>query len=110
MRVGSDKAPIACSLTTLELRDREAKLLVQFRSAVIEIEEIHDGYAFHLPGENKWIRLVMELIVAERECCPFLTFEVAALLNMGPVIVRVTGPAGTKEFLRALLYKSEEFM
>jgi len=104
MKLGSDKAPIACSLTTVELRDREAKLLVQFRSAVIEIEEIQDGYAFHLPGENKWIRLVMELIVAERECCPFLTFEVTALLNMGPVIVRVTGPAGTKEILRTLLY------
>jgi hypothetical protein len=48
-----------------------------------------------------------ELIVAERECCPFLAFEMAALPQMGPVIVRVIGPAGTKEFLRTVLCKPE---
>ena len=48
-----------------------------------------------------------ELIVAERECCPFLAFEVAALPNMGPVIVRMMGPAGTKEFLRTILCRPE---
>ena len=108
MKEGSDKTPIACSLTTMELRDRESRLLAQFRSAVIETEEIQDGYAFHLPGEEKWIRLGVELIVAERECCPFLTFDVTALPNMGPIIVRVTGPAATKEFLKTLLCEAEE--
>ena len=109
MKEGSDKTPIACSLTTVELRDRQAKLLAQFRSAVIETQELRDGYAFHLPGEDKWIRLTVELIAAERECCPFLTFEVTtALPNMGSAIVRVTGPAGAKEFLRTLLCKLEE--
>jgi hypothetical protein len=108
VKEGANKTPIACSLTTLELRDREARLLAQFRSALIGTEEIQDGYAFHLPGEDKWIRLVVELIVSERECCPFLTFKVTALPNMGPVIVRVTGPAGAKEFLRTLLSKPEE--
>jgi hypothetical protein len=38
--------------------------------------------------------------VAERECCPFLTFEVVAQPNKGTVILRVTGPAGTKESVR----------
>ena len=108
MKEASDKTPIACTLTAVELRDREAKLLAQFRSAIINTEEIQDGYAFHLPGEDQWIRLVVELIVAERECCPFLTFEVTALPNMGPIIVRVTGPAATKEFLKTLLCKPEE--
>jgi hypothetical protein len=62
MKEGLDKTPIACSLTTVEWRDREAKLLAQFRSAVLEIDqiqEVHGGYAFHLPGEEKWIRLVV---------------------------------------------------
>ena len=108
MKEGSDQSPMACSLTTAELRDRQAKLLAQFRSAVIETEEIQDGYAFHLPGEGKWIRLVAELIVAERACCPFLTFAAAALPHAGPIIFRVTGPAATKEFLRVLLCKPEE--
>ena len=102
-----DNTPIGCSLTTVELRHREATLLAQFRSAVIKTEELQEGYAFRLPGDAEWIELIAELIVAERECCPFLAFEVAALPNMGPVIVRVIGPAGTKEFLRTVLCTPE---
>jgi hypothetical protein len=107
MRIVFDNTPIACSLTAVELRDREAMLLAQFRSAVIETEELQEGYAFRLPGDGEWIGLIAELIVAEHECCPFLAFEMAALPNMGPVIVRVIGPAGTKEFLRTVLCKPE---
>jgi hypothetical protein len=47
------------------------------------------------------------MIVAERECCPFMTFELVAQPNIGPIIVRVTGPPGSKEFLRAILCKPE---
>lgn len=99
--------PVACCLTSSELRDREATLLVQFRSGVLETEELPDGYAFRICGDASWIRLVAELMVAERECCPFLTFELVAESNKGPMIVRVTGPDGTKEFLRTILYKTD---
>jgi hypothetical protein len=107
MKHGSDDMPVACCLTSAKLREREATLLAQFRSAVIGTEELRDGYAFRVPGDGKWIGLIAELIVAERECCFFLASEVAALTNMGPVIVRVIGPAGTKEFLRTVLCKAD---
>jgi hypothetical protein len=102
-----DHTPIACTLTTAELRDREATLLAKFRSAVISTEELEEGYAFRLPGDGERIRLVAELIVAERECCPFLAFELTAEPNSGPMIVRLTGPAGTREFLRTILFKTD---
>jgi hypothetical protein len=105
MKHGSDDMPIACCLTSAELREREAKLLAQFRSAVIETEG--DGYAFRVPGDGKWVEIVAEMIVAERECCPFLTFELVAQPSMGPVIVRATGPASTKDFLKTVLYKPD---
>ena len=105
MKHGSDDMPIACCLTSAELREREATLLAQFRSGVIETEELRDGYAFRLPGDGKWIETIAKMIVAERECCPFLTFELVAQPNRGPVIVRVSGPAGTKEFLKTVLCK-----
>ena len=101
MRDHCENTSVACSLTSAEFRDREATLLAQFRSTVNETEELQEGYAFRLPGDGERIRLIAELIVAERECCHFLTFEVSALPNIGPVIVRVIGPAGTKEFLRS---------
>lgn len=100
-----DNTPIGCSLATADFHDREAKLLVQFRSAVVEAEELQEGYSFRLPSEGKWIMLISELIVAERECCPFLTFELAALPNKGPLIVRVIGPPGAKEFVKTVLWK-----
>ena len=108
MKEGPDDFPVACSLSTTELRERELELLAKFRSAVIATEELPDGYTFRVPGDKKRMTLVCELIVAERECCPFLTFEMSAQPNMGPVSVRVTGPAGTKDFLNVILCNSEE--
>jgi hypothetical protein len=102
MKHGSDDMPIACCLTSAELRERAATLLAQSRSAVIGTEELRDGYAFRVSGDGKWIAMIAKMIVAERECCPFLMFEFVAQPNMGPVIVSVTGPNGVKEFLNRL--------
>jgi hypothetical protein len=100
--------PVACRLTDSEFRKREATLLAQFKRLVVATQELPDGYVFHVPGDKKSMRFVWEAIVAERECCPFLTFELTAQANMGPVSVRVTGPAGTKDFLKTILCNSEE--
>jgi hypothetical protein len=51
--------------------------------------------------------MIAKMIAAERQCCPFLTFELVAPPNAGPVIVSVTGPAGAKELLRTVLGKAE---
>jgi hypothetical protein len=107
MKNDSDDLPIACCLTSAELREREATLLAQFRSVVIRTEELRDGYAFRVPGDGKCIAMIAKMIVAERECCPFLTFELVAQPNMGQIIVRVTGPAGTKDFLKTVLCKPD---
>jgi hypothetical protein len=107
MKHASDDMPIACCLTSAELREREATLIAEFSSAVIGTEDLRDGYAFRVPGDGKWLAMIAKMIVAERECCPFLTFELVAEPNMGPFIVRVTGPAGTKEFLKTVLGKPD---
>jgi hypothetical protein len=108
MKHESGDIPIACRLSDPEFHQREATLLALFKSVVVAAEELPDGYAFRVPGDKKRMALVCELIVAERECCPFLTFELTAQPNMGPVSVRVTGPAGTKDFLKVILCNSEE--
>ena len=102
MKPGPEHMPITCCLTSAELREREATLLAEFKAAVIETEELADGYAFRVPGDRKAVAMIAEMIVAERECCPFLTFELVAQPGMGPVIVRVTGPVGAKDFLKTV--------
>jgi hypothetical protein len=99
----ADEIPVVCCLADEEMRNREATLLAQFKSAVVTTEEVSDGYLFRIPGDKKWIALAAELIVAERECCPFLRFELAADPGMGPVTLRMTGPSGTKEFIKSFL-------
>jgi hypothetical protein len=98
-----DEIPVACCLSDEELHHRERTLLAQFKAAVIDSTELSNGYGFRVPGDKKWIMLVAELIVAERECCPFLKFELSLEPAMGPASVRMTGPEGTKEFLRSIL-------
>jgi hypothetical protein len=98
---------IACCLTSAELRECEATILAKFRSAVIETEELPNGYAFRVPGDRKSVAITAEMIAAERECCPFLTFEFVAEPSLGPVVVRLTGPAGTKDFLKSVLCKCD---
>jgi len=107
MKQEPDDIPVICRLSDAELRAREATLLAQFRRAVIATQELPDGYSFRLPGDKKSLAGVAELIAAERDCCPFLTFELAAHPNMGPVDVRVTGPSGTKDFLRTVFCEPE---
>ena len=107
MKPGSDDVQVACSLSVPELRERETALLARFRSSVIETEELPNGYSFRGPGDGKWIAIVAELIAVERVCCPFLTFELAAQPNLGPVIVRVFGPSGAKDFVRTILCKPD---
>ncbi len=98
----SDEVPIACCLSSEELRHREATLVVHFKSMVSHVEELHNGYAFRMPGDPKSLAIIADLISAERECCPFLTFDLSAEPKLGPFVLRVTGPEGTKEFLNSV--------
>lgn len=105
----ADSMQIFCNLTDAAFRERESLLLARFREAVAETTELPDGFAFHAPGERGWIALLAELMVAERECCPFMRFELAAEPNMGRVTLSVTGPPGAKAFLKKLFWGPEEF-
>ena len=98
-----EELPVACRLSTQELRSREATLLAEFKTALITIQELADGYLFQVRDDQRGIAIAADLIAAERECCPFLRFELAAEPNMGQVTVRMTGPSGTKEFLKSML-------
>ena len=60
------------------------------------------GYVAHLSDDANGIALAAELIAAERECCPFLTFQLIIGPNKGPVTLRMTGPVGAKDFVRRI--------
>lgn len=69
---------------------------------VEDISELSDGLAFSFPAEA--YDAVIEFVGRERLCCPFLTFALNVSRNRGPVQLRLTGPDGVKDFIRAELH------
>ena len=94
--------PIACSLTDPEYQQRRAELLRTFQGALLETKELDEGYAYRFPSGANSIAELAQLITFERECCPFLRFQLRLEPANGPLWLELTGPEGTKEFLQSL--------
>lgn len=97
--MGIKSLPIACTLTTPELQERSTTVLQKVRRAVLEVRELEDGYAYTFPSASEWLSEVAGLIDIERQCCPFLRFRLTVEENGGKLLLEITGPEGTKEFL-----------
>jgi len=63
--------------------------------------ELPDGYEFEFPVDKTTYDLLMEWIVEERVCCPFLDIDLHFSREGGPLWLRLTGRPGTKEFIKA---------
>ena len=97
-------APIACSLTPDQLRDRKASLLPGLLGRATNVTPTDDGYRLEFAaGERDTASAIAACIDAERHCCPFLRFTVTVPAEAGPIVLDVTGPAGTRQFLDALI-------
>src|SRR5258708_38564506 len=94
--------PIACTLTAPELQERRSKLLETVRAAALEIKETADGFAYRFPSDDSLLADLFTVIRLEHQCCPFLRFSLIVEAGSGPVWLELTGPTGTKEFLKSL--------
>ncbi|HSS22011.1 MAG TPA: hypothetical protein VLL54_18200 [Pyrinomonadaceae bacterium] len=100
--MANSQIPAACQLTDAEFRQRRTDILNNFRGAVLETQELENGYRYRFPSSANWISQLAELITVERECCPFLQFDLRLEPAAGPIWLELTGPAGTKDFLQSL--------
>jgi hypothetical protein len=97
-------APLACVPGAIPAAERPAhfqRLTRLFTDAVRERRELPDGRAFRFDAHA--LDELARWIAHERRCCPFLRFAVDVAPDGGPVWVSLTGPPGTREFLRAEL-------
>jgi hypothetical protein len=90
---------IACSLTDAEMRGREQEVTTLF-DRIVQVRSLPDGYAFAFPPEDRNIRDVLDLVLAERACCPFLTFELVFPAPHETVWLHLRGSEEVKEFVR----------
>ena len=91
--------PIACVLSESELRERRETVLQKVRSAISDVKEIENGYVYQFPSSVGMTMELAHLIDLERQCCPFLRFQLTIEPGHGPIWLQLTGPEGTKDFL-----------
>src|SRR4051812_15656799 len=89
----------ACRLAGAEFRHRAAVSRQVLRSAWTR-KETPSGYAFEFEACSERLRQLTELIDAERQCCPFLTFALQVPADEEALILEITGPAGAKRLIR----------
>ncbi len=93
---------VACSLTGPEFQERRSRVLHKVGESVLEVKELGDGYAYRFPADETWIMELANLIKFERQCCPFLQFNIRIEPDAGPIWLEMSGPDGTKDFLNSL--------
>jgi hypothetical protein len=102
-KAGSEVSGFYCNLKALspEERQRHHALTLKLAGATAETKELADGYAFMLAGEAVSIAELSEWVTAERKCCPFFDFEIAAERDGGPLWLKLHGRDGVKAFIHS---------
>jgi hypothetical protein len=100
--MSQDLEPIACQMDALtaEERSRRAEVLSVLRGRLVSTEETDEGLAFHLRSGPDVTALAREFIGYESRCCPFLRFDPRVASGGGPLVLRMGGRPGVKEFLK----------
>jgi hypothetical protein len=104
MKSETEDLPIVCNMDVFTPDERENHIRTTTRlfQTVQTIQEAENGYEFIFPNPNGSdnISRFAEFIFNERRCCPFLEFTLRIAPKERPISLLLTGPEGTKEFLR----------
>ncbi|HSL23502.1 MAG TPA: hypothetical protein VK886_18375 [Vicinamibacterales bacterium] len=94
--------PIVCSLTPAALKARREGLLSRLWLRADAHEELLEGHRLRFSAADDTLALIARAVDAERHCCRFLRFDIRVEPDGGPIVLDMTGPAGTRVFLSAL--------
>jgi hypothetical protein len=94
--------PIACTLDDAALRERREGLLAKLGERAAEQQALSNGRRLRFTADTETLALIGRVIEAERRCCQFLRFQLTVEADRGPVLLDLTGPAGTREFLDSI--------
>jgi hypothetical protein len=97
--------PIACDPNALSsesfaVHRAEGRRL---QSLALERRELPDGWALRMPNDEEIALACASWIIDEGRCCPFFVFALEWGSEPDAVWLRITGPEGAKEILRAEL-------
>jgi hypothetical protein len=97
---GADDEVIACLLSEREQAQRAEAAHHELFPGLLAVEELADGYGYKFPADDAWVAKVMAVVAAERQCCPFFTFEVVFEPHGRGLWLRFRGSEAIKAFVR----------
>jgi hypothetical protein len=95
---------LACVPSAIPAAERQAHFALArelFEQRASERAALPKGYAMQFPAEA--LEAVARFVANERKCCPFMTFEIVVRPDSSSILLRMTGPEGTREILDAEL-------
>jgi hypothetical protein len=95
--------PIACTLTPDALAARRAGLLTELVGLALHRELLPDGLRLTFDPTTQPLSTIARAVEVERHCCRFLRFGLTVESDGGPIVLALSGPPGTREFVAALL-------
>ncbi len=100
--------PITCLLSESERARRGEQLSQSLFDAVQETRELSDGFAFRFLPEREWLDALVEFVASERECCPFLLFDVRSGPGLAPIWLHIRGESDeAKEVIRGAFVEAQ---
>jgi hypothetical protein len=97
---------VVCTLGPETLKIRREGLLAKLLQRVESHELLADGHRLRFAVSDDVLPLIATTIDAERKCCRFLRFQLTIEPASGPIVLDLTGPPGTQEFVAALFASS----
>lgn len=90
---------VACSLTDVAFRERRDTVQRDLFSGQTGSAVEGDGYRFRFPPDDVWLNRIVGFVLAERQCCPFLTFRIDIQSGVSGIDLRLSGPPGSAAFI-----------
>lgn len=91
---------IACRLTAPDLAERLNTIRTGLLARVERIEPIPSGYRLQFANSDDLAADVLDFVRFERQCCPFLTFDLRLPELPLPIHLELTGPANAQDFIQ----------
>lgn len=95
----SPDTPIACDLSVLDDPETHRDHFEALFEEREEIRRVDGGLAVRFPGTMTVADRILDFIRRERQCCPFLTFEVAFEPEEGGVWLYMGGDERVEDYI-----------
>lgn len=92
---------LSCKLTSAELQLRKKTVLASLRAKMISKSDKANGFEYQFTSDDSMLDELLLFIKTERQCCDF--FDFAIRIEGEAALLSISGPEGSKEFLRTEL-------